>query len=127
MIGAMSKQAIPLAPHPEAPAIQDDLPAVIRRLARILAALHGAAPDAPPVAGTAAPAWHYHVHDAAEILERLAGLLSKGKFPVDVVSRRRQRTAAKTLRALMKSDQPSANSKQPLPAPRGPIDVTRAP
>ena len=119
-------QAHLFAPQPEAPEVPDDLPALIRRFARFLAALHGGAPDIPPVPGGAAPAWHYHVADATEILERLIDLLSRGALPVGVVSRRRQRYAAKALRALIKGDQPSANSAPP-PALRGPINVARAP
>jgi len=86
--------------------VSDDLPALIRRFARKLATLHGGDPDAPLIDDGDTPAWHYHIDDAHELLEGLIGLLARDTLPSDVVSRRRQRAAAKTLRALMKSDQP---------------------
>ena len=97
----MPPQAHLSAPHPAPPDYPADLPALVRRLARKLASLDGGDPDAPPVVSGGEPAWHYHIDDAAEILEYLIALLAEGRLLAEVVSRRRQASAARALRELL--------------------------
>lgn len=97
----MAQQAHLFAPQPEAPDYPADLPALVRRLARKLASLDGGDPDAPPVVSGGEPAWHYCIDNAAEILEYLTALLAGGQLLTEVVSRRRQASAARVLRDLL--------------------------
>ena len=97
----MPIQAVPFASHPAPPDYPADLAALVRLLARKLAGLDGGHPDVPPIAGGDVPAWHYHIAAAGEILEDLITLLAEGRLLADVVSRRRQRAAARVLRELL--------------------------
>ena len=97
----MPTQAHLLAPRLEAPDYPADLPALVRRMARFPAALNGGDPDAPLPGGGDAPAWHYHIDAAAQGLEHLIAILAGGQLLADVVSRRRQTSAARVLRDLL--------------------------
>jgi len=97
----MPIQASSFAPLPAPPDYPADLPALVRRLARKLASLDGGDPDAPPIVSGGEPSWHYHIDEAAEILEYLTALLAEGRLLAEVVSRRRQASAARVLRELL--------------------------
>ena len=79
----MPQQAVLFAPDPEAPDVPDTLPALIRRLARILASLHGGAGSRQLFSYVSLDAWAPKDHPHRLIRVIVDGVLTELSGEVD--------------------------------------------